>query len=536
MSLSVHLSPDIVPVEPGATTPVSVVVANRGPEADRYELELEGLDAEWKAVPVPVFGVDPGDTHTEKFFLKPPRSPESLAGNYPFVVRVRSLISGEQKTVQGMAQVKPFHHLSMEIGPRKGSISLLRKHNTFDVTLMNLGNVDHTVQLSGTDPEDACAYEFETETVALGPGQQKQVEMVVNPSSSPLVSSSRLIGFTVTGRSIDTPSVVSTSQAQLEQRPPLTPATIVLALLLSAIVALWWWTRPQPPTFSLSVDPRAAMVGQTVQVNWAAEHAKSVVIRAGSEVIYEGPELSGNRTVTLSTEGTLTVSGEATYNERRASSTSHVEVSPRPTVPLPVIDEASVDRSQIRLGEAFVLHYKFSGEVQSAVLQPSGITLDPALDEREIQPNRQGKLTYTIVARNSAGDQAERSVTVNVVDESDARILGFSASAKEVPAENATVTISWQVAGADRVELRGGTANGTVVGSLGSQTFDLDGKTAFTITAFDRKGRKIVKSLTVNVLPPVAVDPGLPGTPSGDPATTGTGGTPPPAPTTTGIR
>lgn len=534
MSLSVQLSPDIVPVEPGATTPVSVIVANKGPEADRYELELEGLDAEWKAVPVPVFGVDPGETHSEKFFLKPPRSSESLAGNYPFVARVRSLLTGEQKTVQGMAQVRPFHHLSMEINPRKGSISLFRKHNTFDVTLINLGNVDHTIQLSGTDPEDACTYEFESEQLTLGPGQQKQVEMTVNPTSSKLVSSSRLIGFTVTGRSIDTPSVLATSQAQLEQRPPLTPASIILLVLLSALCSAWWLSRPQPPTLSLSLDPRAIVAGEPVTVTWAAEHAKTVVIRAGENVVYEGPELSGTRTVNLTDVGMITFSGDAAYNDRHARSTAQVDVRERPTIPAPVIDALSVDRSDIKLGESFVLKYKFSGQVESAVLQPLGTTLDPTLDEREITPNRSGNLTYTVVARNSEGTQAERSVTVNVVDESDARILAFSSSAKAVPEDDATVTLNWQVAGADRVELKAGVNPSSVVGSLGTQAFQLDGKTTFTLIAFDRKGRKVKKTLVVDIMP--AITPPSDPTNPGDPGTTGTTGTTTPPPDTGGNR
>jgi hypothetical protein len=456
------------------------------------------------------------------------------------------------RTVQGVAQVKTFHHISMEINPRKGSISPTRKHNTFSVTLVNLGNADHTIQLVGTDPEDACTYEFETEQVPLGPGQQREVELVANPTSSRIVAGSRLIGFTATGRSVETPSVVATSQAQLEQRPLLTPASIVVFILLAGIFALWWVFRPQPPTFTMGVDPRQIMSGGSVTVNWSAENARQVVIRAGEEVIYEGPELRGTRTFTLTQPGTTTIYGEAVYNEKKSEETAQVEVQAEPTVPAPVIESLSVDRTRVRMGEPFVLRYKLSGGIESAILQPMGLSLDPALDEREIVPTRAGKLSYTLVVRNSAGVMAEKTFSVNVVDESDARILGFTPSAKTVPAEDARVRINWRVAGADQVEIKvAGEATSTIpVSSVGEQEFNLTKKTVFTITAWDAKGRPVTQTMTVDVLPPVpapvdttggdtAGGDTATGTTTGDPGSTATTGDPTTggnATTTTGGR
>ena len=152
MSFSVQVTPDLIPVEPGATTPVSVVVINKAGQPDRYELEIEGVDPEWTAVPVPVFGADVDETHTERIFFKPSRTSESLAGNYPFVVRVRSLNSGEAKSIQAVLEVKTFNHVTMEISPKKGSYSAWRKRNSFSAVVMNLGNSEHTLQLTGTDP------------------------------------------------------------------------------------------------------------------------------------------------------------------------------------------------------------------------------------------------------------------------------------------------------------------------------------------------------------------------------------------------
>ena len=139
MSFTVRLSSDLITAEAGSSAPVAVDVANRSEDADRFELEIEGLDPEWTAVPVPSFAVEAGEQASEKVFLKPPRTSESLAGNYPFVVKIRSLVSGDARTVQGVLQVKPYNHISMEINPKKGFVSVTRKDNGFEVTLINLG-------------------------------------------------------------------------------------------------------------------------------------------------------------------------------------------------------------------------------------------------------------------------------------------------------------------------------------------------------------------------------------------------------------
>src|SRR5207253_10995896 len=126
-------------------------------------MQVEGIDPEWTASPEPVFNVGPGETHSQKLFFKPPRASESLAGNYPFVVKVRSLNSGDARTGQGVLQIKPFNHLGMEISPKKGYSSPVRQLNNFTLTVMNLGNTEHTLQMSGADPEEECTYEFDSD-------------------------------------------------------------------------------------------------------------------------------------------------------------------------------------------------------------------------------------------------------------------------------------------------------------------------------------------------------------------------------------
>lgn len=527
MSFSVQLTPDMVPLDPGTTTPVGVVVVNRGGEADRFELEIEGIDPEWKAVPVPVFGVEAGETHSEKVFLKPPRASESLAGNYPFVIRIRSLISGEQKTVQGVAQVKPFHHLSMEIDPKKGSISPFRRQNIFDITLVNLGNTEHTLQFLASDPEDACAYEFDSEQITIGPGQQREVELEANPTKSPIFSSGRLIGFTVTGRSIDTPSVVANAQAQLEQRPLLTPTSLAVFVLAILMIGVWIMAMPKPATLSLSVNPMSITAGQTVTVHWEAEHAKTIVIRSDGGPIYEGSDPKGDRTITLNAAGTVTINAEATGGGHTVRQSRQVTVAALPEVPAPKILSLSAEPKRVKLGQPFIMKFELSDNVVEAILQPTDEHIDPALKEKEITPTQTGIHQYELLAKNSKGEVVRKSFKVEVYDESEAQILGFTADPKLVRlAEGNRVTISWQVnEKAQRVELKSGSNDPIQVLNSGSTSFTIAAKTVFVLTAIDSSNRKVSQQIVVNVeaapVPPPATDSG--GTDAG--STTGGSGT-----------
>ena len=106
MSFSVRIAADLVSVEAGATVPLGIEIANRSDDQDRFEMEVEGLDPDWTAVPVPTFSADPRDIQTEKVFFKPPRVSESLAGTFPFVIKVRSLVSDRKSTRLNSSHLK----------------------------------------------------------------------------------------------------------------------------------------------------------------------------------------------------------------------------------------------------------------------------------------------------------------------------------------------------------------------------------------------------------------------------------------------
>ena len=525
MSFTVRLTNDLVPVEAGATVPVSLEVTNKGTSADRYELQIEGIDPEWSAIPEPVFVVDPDDNHVEKLFIKVPRASESQAGNYPFVVRVRSLESGEARTAQGVIQVKPFNYLTMEIGPKKGLYSPTRKRNVFTATVLNLGNTPHTLQLFGSDPEEACTYEFDSEQIHVSPGQQKEVELEVVPTTTPFLSGSRLHGFSVSGRSVESPNLLTSAQAQLEQRPFITPATLTFLVFTFLIIAAWIALLPKPPQVSVSLSKQRVLKGETVRVSWRSEHAKSVQILADGIALVSDAPLNGETDYLATKAGTVIFTATAIRDQRQSEPDSGSLVveepapSPKPAVTL------RAKRRTINLGESVELEYSVSNAVE-AYLQPGPQKLVLNLNSITVQPTREGSVTYEIVATGKDGQVAKSAVTVNVLDKSKVVVLAFEAKPAKLEVGGGYVLISWQVSNAARIEISGGPD--VVVpenpSAPGSQEFLVDKTTTFTIKALDQNGRSATKSIKVEVaqpvIPPIDQDVPPPGSTTG---TTGDG-------------
>ena len=523
MSFSVRLSNDLIPVEAGATVPVSIEVVNKGSETDRYELQFEGIDTEWTAVPEAVFTVEAGETHSEKAFIKVPRASESVAGNYPFVLRVRSLNSGEARSAQGVVQVKPFHYLTMEMSPKKGMYSPTRRQNSFAVTILNLGNTTHTLQLFGNDPDEACTYEFESDQMTIDPGQQRTVELEVVPSSTRFLSSSRLHGFSISGRSVETPTVMTSAQGQLEQRPFVTPASLTFLLFLLIIGIGWFALLPKPPTIALTLGKRQAVKGESVRVTWRAQNANSVQILVNGNPLVADPPLNGETEYIAEQTGDMVFSARAIRDSKESPEDAEVlkVVEPAPS-PKPLVT-LKAKRRTINLGESVELTYSLTNAIE-AYLQPTGQKLPLSLTTVSVQPTVEGTMTYEIVATGKDNQVDRASVQITVVDKARVVILAFEAKPPKLEVGGGYVTVSWQVSNAARIEITGGPE--TIVpenpNSPGSQEIMIDKSTSFTLKAIDATGKSVSKTVKIEVASPVEPPTGTQDPPTSPPTTTGT--------------
>ena len=507
MPLNLSVSTDSVTVEPGQAAPLAILVENDSTTEDTVEIGILGLDGEWVIIPVSQIELRPNDKQEVKVFFKPPRSSESSAGSFPFVVKVRSLTNSDQRTSGGMLTIKPFHSLSVELNPRRGVITSTKQNNVFTATVMNMGNSEHDVQLSADDPEEACTYDFDDEQVTLRPGQQMDVDFAVTPKKKSPLGSSRLVGFIVTARSTSVKGVASTVQGQLEIRPFFTPMKLVFATLVMILLGIFWLTQPKPATIRLEIlGPKKVYQGTKVTVRWVAENSNAVKILASGEVVQENAAPEGSVEVEARLLGTLKIQGVAFRDQRESEpATAEVEVVLAPVVPDPEILVFKPSSLEVRKGEKVTLEYSFNAAVTKAILAPNQIELDLNLNTIVVEPSVVGDNEFTIVVENAQKKIQKKSLRIKMVDSSLASITRFEADPVTGDAGNYATVIHWVTLNADRVELL---VNGKAlsVESEGDPEIPIVGKTVFKLRALDVNGKVVEKVLTVD--PDKKDDPG----------------------------
>lgn len=500
MSFTVRLATDLVTVEAGSTTPLTLEVVQKGDATEHFEVQIEGLDPEWTAAPVASFSVEPNETHREKVFFKPPRSSESRAGNYPFVIRIRSLDTGEARSAQGMLEVRPYHHLSVDMEPRKGAVRPFAPTAPFEVTVMNLGNSEHAVQLFASEPDDKLAFAFEPERVVVAPGQQVSARLGATASRRTLFANARLYGVSVTARSTSVPTVMSSVQAQIEQRGLISPVSAIVLLLAALLVAAWIWMLPKPPQVAdFDLAPRQIIVGDNATVSWRVTNAGGVRLTLNGETVLRSEETQGTYVLSPKTPGTYRVAVTAsTSSAMSPPSTLELIVGSKQSAPPPGIDSFDITPKQGRMGQPLVVRYRLSDSVTKAVLSPPGTALDLSINEIELTPMRTGKIAYRLVVENADGATAEKTVTVEIVEGSDASIVAFGATPTTVVDEDGRVTISWHLTGAERVEIDDGNER-VQVESQGARDYQIAANTTFRVIGYDAKGRTVERKIVVKV-------------------------------------
>lgn len=534
MAFSVQMAADSYQVEPGSSVSVAVEVKNLGESKEQYELSLEGLDHHWAAVPVPSFHVEAGETRVERIFLKPPRDSESSAGMYPFVIKVRSLDTGDTETAQGDLEINPYYHLSLDVNPRRAAVSPINRQTEGTITVMNLGNVDQTVQLFANDTEDAFAYEFAEDQVTLASGQQRDIAFSATSTKSGAFSPARLHVVTVSCRNVENPAFAGSAQMHIEQKPLLAPGAIAALAMVLLVALAWILTLPKPPkVLTLTLDKPEVMVGDSVQVQWKSEGANSVSLMYGDTVVADLPP-TGTYTITPIADGQVDVSVQAiTNNLKSAVSTKSFSVKAKEVAADPEIQSFTVDRSEVPLGQSFTLSYQLNSSSTWAYLDPYGKV---EIDGRNLTitaPMSKGSETYTLRVRNADGKEVKKSLTVRFVQVVDAKIVRLEANPAEVEPLDGRVTLVWQLANAVSATLKYGDQTVELDAMGGRRDFTITEDTTFVITAFDANGLKAEKSVKVKVKRPP--EPETTGnTTGGDPgSTTGITTTPPPTTRTT---
>jgi hypothetical protein len=494
MAIRVRLGQDEVQVEPGGSAQLLAVVRNEGDAPDQVALEVEGVDAEWCAIPIPSFQLAPGEEVQERILIRPPRNTESRAGTYPLLVRARSLENGAASVAQASITIRPYSMLTLEIAPKRGIASPVRKRVPYELTLANYGNTEQTVQLHASDPEDEVVFELERERIPLAPGETQNVLVYAQPRRIPTLANPALFSFTATARSVEDPLRATSVQAQLERRGLISPLVLGFLAVLGLLLVLWAYTRPLPVEIEeFAAQPAQITTGETTTLHWKVRNADTVLIEPGLGAF--DPNQTRSVQAQPQTTTTYRLIARNRYGEQMREVIVIVQNAPEP--PAPVIVRFYADPPRIKRGESVLLRWEVQNATELILTPPGGQKLDPAMPGFEHRPSRTTE--YELIARNAVGKSVRKKVKVEVIDPSQAQILSFTAQAETIAAGE-SVVLRWEIINAVRAEIDNSV--GSIDPRQGEIAVSPTATTTYTLTAYDAEGRPAQAKVTITVNPP----------------------------------
>ncbi|MCW3099055.1 MAG: hypothetical protein JWL77_4673 [Chthonomonadaceae bacterium] len=543
VSLSVA---DIV-IEPGSTAQLVVSMTNRQDEPDRLSIEVEGIDVEWYAIPVPAVNVAPGATVTERILFKVARNSANRAGAYPFLVRVQAQETGEVGVAQAALIVKPFSFLEVELDPKRAVATFFHPLNDFDVTVSNQGNAEETLDLGAFDPDDGCAYEFDTDRITLKPGQRTAVPMALRPKVSSILGGVRLYGFTITARSVNDSYVSASVHGQIEKQALISPLLGIFLLLLGFGIGGYALFRPHPAPpaviHSFNAVPTKAAYGQAITLSWDVANPNQIIIqhyvKKGTEESQEvndpGEQHANVGSIQVKPEYPTTIYKilvRGGGGQKDQSREIRVDVSAPPIPPPVKVKSFDAEPTRIHAGDTVRLSWDATNYSQ-AIIDPGNNTLSAFQRTMNVLPDQ--TITYTFRAIGADQKPVERKVTITVVpkDQCIAEIEYFALKSKQVYIGD-SAHLKWKTHYAKSVHLssdNGGYSKD--VNLAGALDIPVDAPTVFTLTVTDSAGLVVSKQVTVKpepkpTPPDPTVAPGTGGTTVIPPPPAQPGGAPPP--------
>jgi hypothetical protein len=273
--LAVSIVADALRVAPGSGVSLVVEVRNLGSVVDRYNCEIVGLDPAWWTVTPAAMELFPerdaapdGRTRSDappssgKFnvTIRPPRSPEARAGDWPIGAKVQSEHDPADRAVEEtVVTILPFGQLEADLVP---SLVSGRLSASTIVSVRNAGNRPESFEATASDKAKFLKYEFEPPTVALGAGQDQPIKLRVRPTKAILIGqqATRVFTVDVQGDGPDTPpAALSGTLSQRSIIPSSTPKYLG-ALLAFAMAALALWGLFFKPQIDQAIKDAVAPV------------------------------------------------------------------------------------------------------------------------------------------------------------------------------------------------------------------------------------------------------------------------------------
>jgi len=331
--------PDMA-VAPGAHVQATLQIENAGSESEQFEIEIEGIPANWARVDRSEVEVGPGQQAQVVISFKPVRRSDSRPGDYPFVVRVRARSEDKQTLeIPATLHVLPFSGFGMALADER-----IADNDDLTLYLHNQGSAVLPLVISGVDKAQALRFKWPSVKLKLGPGERRTLVGSVSPRQRRIFGHVREREFALQARSQDPSgflvSVPGTyvESALLPTWVPLVAVPLIALFTLLILGALWVVlgndhnTPARPPAIlHFGVNTPVTSVDEAVQLTWDVTGSDSLVLvwdaEAGRQAVELDPGTTGY-SLTFDQSGIYSLVLEAHHQDLIDTALVTVEVRP----------------------------------------------------------------------------------------------------------------------------------------------------------------------------------------------------------------
>ncbi len=238
----------------------------------------------------------------------------------------------------------------------------------------------------------------------------------------------------------------------------------------SAAVTIMEEAGDGPSVTSFSASSSIVPSGQTVTLFWLTEDAASGKVEGGgTDYTIPAADLdSGSLEVTPTVETTYTI----TVTNEDGTGTEEVTIRIAEQPPAAVLG-FSADRTTIASSESVTLSWQTSNAETVTIedgADATTFTTTTDLDTGSTVVSPTADTTYTLTATNSAGEAVSDPLTITVIGAP--TINTFTATETTGIVPGATITVSWDVSGADTVVLKNAAGTELSTGAMNAGTFE----------------------------------------------------------------
>ncbi len=272
MGASATLSAPALFVEPGTEVAVEVAVRNTGDVVDSFSVEVLGDPAVHAVAEPAVLPLFPGADGTVVVRFAPPRAPGTVAGSFPYAVRVTSQEDPDGSVVEeGTLEIGRFSDLAAELAPRTSTGSRRSRH---ELAVDNRGNGPVAARLLVSDPDGLLRFEAAPLILSLPAGTAAFAQVRVFPVRRFWRGTPRTVPFQVLVEpDVGVPLAVDGTFVQGPLVPRWLPRALLALLALVLLLVILWFTVLRPSVESAAREAAQEQVSEQISEALAEQAA-----------------------------------------------------------------------------------------------------------------------------------------------------------------------------------------------------------------------------------------------------------------------